>query len=732
MKEDPAKSNWLHFERAFTGGHKDYLETAERCSNYFLGDQWTAEEIAALGDRPHLTLNEILEVVNSVRGQFAEERADLQLKPRRKGASGEVATTLTRLFDHILESNDYHERTEPQVFDDGIVEDRGYFDVRMDYAENVLGEVKITSVDPRLVVLDPNAREYDPSTWKRVQVARWLTLDDIEMYYGKAKRNEVESIAGSPSDTFGDLSVKYETFGNNDAIYGVIGPDQVRYVRVIEAQHRKLDRVEEFVNPVTGETRPIPESWEDERIEAVQRSFGLEKRRRLTERIRWTVSADHVTLYDEWSDYSDFTIVPYFPLFRRGRPSGVVRHLLDPQDQLNKIESQTLHTINTTANSGWMVEAGSLVNMDEQDLEDRGAESGLVLTYAKNRQPPAKIQPNAIPPGLENFSSKSLKYIQEIPGASALLGQQPNPEISGVSMERAQSRALLGLRPIFDNFTFTRKLLGRRILDCVQRFYSEERVYFVTDWRDPEAGEEQLMLNQRAASQVVNDVTIGEYEVVSSSMPARDTWEETQFAQMVELRNAGVAIPDHHIIMASQLHGKKAIADQVKQMQGLGEQTQAQKQLQQLELRKLMAEVQEMEAKAQHQASSAELNQAKAQTEVAGEQREQADMRSQYQMELARLRADIQKKMMDIENDQQLAAIHTDAKEAIARYNNMMKQEENEQDRSKDLRQAMLESETEQAKVAMQQETELQKLRAQAAMAQQRDSNPGARTPSRT
>lgn len=720
MKEDAAKANWINFQRAYEAGHEDYLKLAERCSNYFMGEQWTEEEIAGLGERPHLTLNEILEVVNSVRGQFAEERADIQFKPRRKGATAEVASTLTRLFDHILESNDYHERIEPQVFDDGIIEDRGYFDVRMDYSENAFGEVKITSVDPRTVVLDPDARDYDPSTWKRVQVARWLTLDDIEMYYGKEKRKSVENLAGQPSQTFGHLSVMYQTFGDNSTFYGSPDEASISYVRVVESQHRKLDRIQEFVNPVTGETRPVPDEWEKERVEAVKKAYGLETRRRLTERIRWTVSADHVLIYDDWSDYDDFTIVPYFPIFRRGRPSGLVRHLLDPQDQLNKIESQTLHTINTTANSGWMVESGSLVNMDEHELEERGAETGLVMVYGKNRQPPVKINPNTIPSGLEQFSSKSLKYIQEIPGASPLLGKQPNPEVSGVAMERAQSRALLGLRTVFDNFSYTRKLLARRILDCVQTFYSEERVYFITDWRNPEASEEQLMLNQRAATGVVNDVTVGEYEVVASSMPARDTWEDTQFAQMVELRNAGVMIPDHHVILASQLHGKRQIADQVKQMQGLGEQSQAQQQVAQLELRKLAAQVSEMEAKAQATASSAQLNQAKVQTEIAGEQREQADMQSQYQMELARLRADIEKKMMDIQSDQQLAEIHTDAKQAIARYNAMMNQEENAKDRDKDLSQTQMEAMVEEQKTASQQQVELDKLRAQAYMAQQR------------
>ena len=51
------------------------------------------------------------------------------------------------------------------------------------------------------------------------------------------------------------------------------------------------------------------------------------------------------------------------------------------QEQLNKISSQELHIVNTTANSGWIVESGSLSGMTADDLEEHGAETGLVLEY---------------------------------------------------------------------------------------------------------------------------------------------------------------------------------------------------------------------------------------------------------------------------------------------------------------------------------------------------------------
>ena len=71
---------------------------------------------------------------------------------------------------------------------------------------------------------------------------------------------------------------------------------------------------------------------------------------KMQKKVRWTVTCDKVVLHDDWSPYAGFTIVPYFAYFRRGRPFGMVRNLLSPQEQLNKIGSQELHIVNTTAN----------------------------------------------------------------------------------------------------------------------------------------------------------------------------------------------------------------------------------------------------------------------------------------------------------------------------------------------------------------------------------------------
>jgi hypothetical protein len=56
-------------------------------------------------------------------------------------------------------------------------------------------------------------------------------------------------------------------------------------------------------------------------------------------RIRHTVTAADVVLYDDWSPYETMTVVPYFAYFRRGKTMGMVEDLLDPQREVNKRRS---------------------------------------------------------------------------------------------------------------------------------------------------------------------------------------------------------------------------------------------------------------------------------------------------------------------------------------------------------------------------------------------------------
>ena len=363
-QQEVASKQWDRYVRARDNGHLEYIELAKKCDAYYRGDQWEDSDVAQLDaeGRPALTINTILPTVNTVLGEQSTRRADVQFKPRR-GGDAEVAHTLTKLYMQIADNNKL-DWIEQQVFSDGLIMDgRGYFDVRMDFTDHVEGEIRITAKDPLDILIDPDAKDHDPKTWNEVFETKWMTLDEIEELYGKKKAEELRFIAEN-GNGFGRDSIEYEEnrFGDLDSTDDYLGAAppadeeyrNVKSLRVIERQHKRMNRVDCFVDPMTGDTRDAPESWSDNKLKKFAKQYGLDVISKVKRKVRWTVTCDKVVLHDDWSPYNDLTIVPYFAYFRRGRPFGMVRNLLSPQEQLNKIASQELHIVNTTANSGWV------------------------------------------------------------------------------------------------------------------------------------------------------------------------------------------------------------------------------------------------------------------------------------------------------------------------------------------------------------------------------------------
>jgi len=557
---------------------------------------------------------------------------------------------------------------EQQVFADGLIMDgRGYFDVRMDFSDHVEGEIRITAKDPLDILIDPDAKDADPKTWNEVFETKWMTLDEISELYGKKKAERLLFVAENGM-SFGPDSVEYQEtrFGDtqtNDDYFGagVPGDEEYRNVkalRVVERQHKKLTRVTFFVDPNTGDQRQAPDAWSEAKVKKFAKQHQLSLMSKVIRKVRWTVTCDKVVLHDDWSPYNDFTIIPFFCYFRRGRPFGVVRNLLSPQEQLNKIASQELHIVNTTANSGWMVESGSLVGMTADDLEEHGAETGLVLEYQRGTTPPQKIQPNQIPTGLDRIAQKAAANIKTISGVNDSMLGTDSAEVSGIAIQAKQNRGAIMIQVPLDNLRKSRQYLAEKILNLIQTFYTEQRVIQVTNEADPLKPREEMIINEQTPEgRIINDLTIGEYDVIVATAPARDSFDETQFAEALALRQAGVIVPDDAIIEYSHLARKGELAKRIRQMTGqeppTPEQQEAMAQQQQIQMQQLQLEMAKLDADVKKTQSEAALNIAKVQ--------DTTDVDPQIRM--AEIRAKIQINEEQLELRRELADLSNAAKE---------------------------------------------------------------------
>lgn len=559
-------------------GHVRWMAHVMRLEDYYLagGCQWKQEDRDEMENganpRPAFEVDVVKPAVNAIIGYQIANRVDTSFVPRGGEADEKSAKLMSKVVRQVLDSAKWRQR-ETDACLDGLIQQRGYIDVRMCYQNNDMGNVALRVIDPLDGIPDPDATDYDPDYWADWHEARWMTASQIEGEYGKDVANEIkarskESRADAPlgdehgiqRQGFAGRPNMMSTYG-----YGYYGEDGPwRRFRLV---HRQSN---EFVNTLvarwpTGDIMPVEGRPPEYIAWLLEQGIPVFKRR--MRRVRMQVIAPDVLIRDEASPYNHITAVPFFPYFRRGRTVGVIDSMTSVQDMLNKFVSQFAHIVNTTANSGWQGEANSLVNMTDDELADNGGATGLLLLRESGKPALEKIQPNQIPTGVDRMIEFAYKNAQIVSGVDEnMLGTQK--DLSGVAVQSLQYAAQQKLAIMLDNLSRTRRMVVERSLEMVQKFMGAERVMRIAE--DDAYGVTRHVpysLNERQPDgQILNDLTIGDYDLVLSEQPAQVTFDNSQFEQMKAMRGEmGIPIPDARVIRSSNLIDKSEIADEMQQ-----------------------------------------------------------------------------------------------------------------------------------------------------------------------
>lgn len=630
-----AQKQWHRYLYMRDNGHLEFMGRADRCMKFTWGDQWDIKDVQALraAKRPALTINKLLSTVSTLLGEQLDTRTEVQFLARNPDHD-DIATALNKVYKFIADNNQL-DWVRSDVYQSGIITSRGFYEVRIEESENLQGDIRIEMLDPKTVMVDPDATSYDPKDWNDIIITRWMTPDEIADRYGKEDLAKyLKSVQPS------DLWFAYDAFADGVDRFGPqhrLGytvADQARRFRVVDRQYRERRKVLHFVDVKTGDMKPVPADWDAARVSKyLEANQGLSTLRRTANIIMWTVTCDKYVLHHDRSPYDHFTVVPFFPLFVFGRPVGMVENLLDPQQLLNKVSSQELHVVNTTANSGWKVKNGALTNMTIEELAQQGARTGLVLEVTEI-DAVEKITPNAYPTGLDRISYKAEEHIKTISNVTDTMLGQDREDVAAKAIEAKQQRGITSHKKPLDNLARSDFFLARTVLSLIQQFMTDERIIRIM--KDPVTREtEDMRVNSpQEGGYILNDLTLGKYDVIVAPVPARESLEDSQHEQALELRREGVNIPDDVLIATSRLPDRHEIIQRMNQQANSPE---AQQQ-QQLQMRLQQAEVERTEAEAALKRAEAEAVGVKA--HVASQTASLKEAQFQHQQEKDYLAAD--------------------------------------------------------------------------------------------
>lgn len=456
----------LRFAASFRHFREWRVEALENY-DFVEGKQWDRETLDKLNreGRPALTINKVLAQILALDGLMRMNRMRIQAVPR--GAQDTEAAHLISSLIEFVENVSNSEYEEAQAFTDGLTAGLGVLEVVRTFGPDLEDDILIRAVDPLQVFPDPESRRADWSDASFVIKAPFKAPDELaSLFPDKAERVFVMAQAMRSTDWLVGPGVDSSLTGDmrHEIATEFIDPE-TRKVRVLEVYYRVFRREAVVVAP-DGTVIRTPDP------ERTRRTTGGRIERRPVPEWRIATVLGWEILQDVKVPFSGLPLVPYMPLYIRRYPYGVVRHFKDPQRELNKRRSQTLHHINVSAHSGWLNHASE--GADPRVLELYGSKPGVVINYASVK--PEQIQPHALPAGLLQLEALADRDLKEIGVQAELLGIGTQRFISGRAIQARQFGGQIQISRYFDQFRLTRKLLGRLLVDAVTSIFSERKI----------------------------------------------------------------------------------------------------------------------------------------------------------------------------------------------------------------------------------------------------------------
>jgi hypothetical protein len=218
----------------------------------------------------------------------------------------------------------------------------------------------------------------------------------------------------------------------------------------------------------------------------------------------------------------------------------MIRHAKDPQRMYNFWQTSITESIALAPKAKWVMAEGQ-----DEGHENEWSQANIKSTaYLRYKQtdidgrpapPPQRLQPEPPPAGVMAAAGAINEDLQAIMGIFDP-NQMPTGNISGKALNGQQQQVDLTNFDYYDNLTRSISHTGKIILDLIPKIYDSQRVMrIIGDDGKPEL----ITLNERTAvGEVLNNVTVGEYDVVMETGPGYNSKRQEAVDSMMGMLKA--------------------------------------------------------------------------------------------------------------------------------------------------------------------------------------------------
>lgn len=584
-----------NFEDAYDQSWNERV-LAQQCRDYYDGIQWTDDELAALRERrqPPITSNKIFPKINSLVGYEKLRRTDPKAYPRtpKHDKDAEAATDALR---YIADRNSFEE-IRSSVAEYVFIEGCAGATVSAKKCADGTVDVAISLVDWDRFYRDPHSRRRDFSDAKFLGVVLWMDEDDaLNKYPGE---EAAEIIKGAYNNT--SPSGASDTYDDRPKL--TWGDTNRKRIRVLQHWWKKKGQWHTAIACRGGFLRkPQVSPYLDDQGEPACNLIA--------------VSA-YVT--------------------RENQRQGAVRHMLSPQDMINKHLSKATHRL---AVNQIVAEAGAVENVSKAKAEAAKPDGYIEInpgTRFEFREKFPEMQ------GEMQLLQAAMFDIDQAGPSPALAGRTSAP--SGRAQEVQQGSELTEQSVPFDVMKHWSWRIYKAAWSCVRQYWTAEKWIRVTDDesnirfvglnRPVTVQEEVQQMMQEgqpippelqmaalykpdAVLRVENPVAEMDVDIIVEDGPDTITVQAEQFTQLVELSKNSPpgTIPIEMVIEASNLRNKDRILEHLK-TGGIPPQVQDQLQQMQKAIQDLSQKLQAAEADKQVDMFNAETKRFEAVTDA--------------------------------------------------------------------------------------------------------------------
>jgi hypothetical protein len=621
-----------------------WREDARECYGFKAGNQWNAEDKAALEGmlRAPVVFNRVDPMVEAVGGSEVNNRQQVQYVPRQVGDSG-VSEVLTGAADYFRDNCDAEDE-ESDAFMDVVISGVGVTETYLDYIDNPEGMVITERRDPLSMRWDPSSKKRNLTDKKWCQREEWKDEEDIKQKWPE-KADQIAASSGGWAEDDGaphdqTLAWLYEKDATgHDTKSGKL--------RVIHEQWYELETYHNLIDPFSGEMVEMGHE-QFEKLKPRLDKLNMELQSVKKQRKKWYqvfVCGDVVL---EFSEVACNECSYKFITGRRDRNNntwyGLVKAMLDPQKWANKFFSQFLHIINTNAKGGLLVEEGATDNIRKLKSDWAKADGVTLLKDGaiSRKKIMAKPMPQ-IPAQMGQMMEFSISSLRDVSGLNLEILGMADRQQAGVLEAQRKQAALTVLAGLFDGLRRYRKEQGRLLAKYITEYLSDGRLVrilggdgmerYIPLLKQPGALEFDVIVDESANSVNQKDKTFAilmqllpmlekqgvpftqdllEYTPLPAAMVEK--WKnEIKKRQEAAQKNPPPPAPQMISAMASM---KKADAS-VMQAQANAQKDQAELQLQPMEIQLRMRELEVQEQELQIRGMEAQASALKAQADIA-------------------------------------------------------------------------------------------------------------------